>query len=94
MSLIKGQKFKIPVWVSTAFKFKKKLMKNTLEKLEESNVFIYSDCCVVVSPVESIGYKIIGTDSAKAAKYLPLFSKCDVIFKSIEDFVKLYAIKK
>jgi len=93
LSLIEGRKFRIPVWVSTAMKFKAKLNKNQIEILEKSNVFIYSDCCVVVSPVESIGYKIIGTDSAKAAKYLPLFSKSDVIFKSIEEFVKLYGIK-
>ena len=104
LRLIERKKFKIPVWVSTAKQFKEDLEKNklilknlkidSLEDLEKSNIFIYSDCCVVVSPVELIGYKIIGTDSAKAAKYLPLMSKCDVVFKSIEDFVKLYGIKK
>ena len=94
LTLINGKKIKIPMWISTARIFKDQLDENLLNKLEKANIFIYSDCCVVVSPVELIGYKIIGTDSAKAAKYLPLMSKCDVVFKSIEDFVNIYGIKK
>ncbi|MFX1294072.1 MAG: aconitase X [Promethearchaeota archaeon] len=92
IEIIKGKVFKIPVWISTAKLFKNKLeLENLMVILEKSNIKVYSDCCVVVSPVESLRYKVIGTDSAKAAKYLPLFSKCDVVFKSIEKFVELYS---
>ncbi len=89
---VQGKKFLIPVWLSTARAFKAELQADGMVgKLKRSNIFIYSDCCVVVSPIESLGYSTIGTDSAKAAKYLPLFSKCDVVFKPFEDFVKLYS---
>ncbi|MHA1129555.1 MAG: aconitase X, partial [Candidatus Helarchaeota archaeon] len=47
-------------------------------------------CCVVVSPIETFGFKTIGTDSAKAAKYLPLFSKSSVVFASLETFIQSY----
>ncbi len=84
--------FDIPVWISTSRGFKEEYrIKNLLQKLKKSNIFLYSDCCVVVSPIEQLGYKIIATDSAKAAKYLPLFSKCDVIFKSLLDIIELYS---
>ncbi|MHA1799663.1 MAG: aconitase X [Candidatus Helarchaeota archaeon] len=94
LTLFQDHEFKIPIWISTAKKFKDELGKDVLNDLEKSNIHVYSDCCVVVSPIELIGYKIIGTDSAKAAKYLPLFSKSDVVFKPIEEFVKLYGVKR
>ncbi|NVM30103.1 MAG: DUF521 domain-containing protein [Candidatus Helarchaeota archaeon] len=92
LNMIEDRVFEIPVWISTARKFKDEVKtKKLMDKLEKANIKIFSDCCVVVSPIELLGYKIIGTDSAKAAKYLPLFSKCDVIFKSIKQFIKLYS---
>lgn len=91
LSKIQGKKFSIPVWISTAREFKEKIESDwSIDNLRASNIFIYSDCCVVVSPIESLGYAITGTDSAKAAKYLPLFSKCEVVFKPIEEFTDLY----
>lgn len=91
LKLAQGKKFTIPFWISTAREFKAKLQApDLLPLLKESNIKIYSDCCVVVSPIEELGYTIIGTDSAKAAKYLPLFSRCDVVFKPLDTFLKLY----
>jgi predicted aconitase/predicted aconitase with swiveling domain len=90
--MIQERIFKIPVWISTAHLFKDKLKdENLLNILKRSNISVYSDCCVVVSPIQNLGFKVIGTDSAKAAKYLPLFSDCDVVFKSIEEFIELYS---
>ena len=92
IEMIKGRVFEIPAWISTAAIFKEKLRnENLIKSLEQSNIKIYSDCCVVVSPIELIGYKTIGTDSAKAAKYLPLFSNCDVVFNSIDNLINFYA---
>ncbi|NHI94140.1 MAG: DUF521 domain-containing protein [Candidatus Lokiarchaeota archaeon] len=94
ISFIKYKKLKVPMWISTAKPFKDELGEILINELENQNINIYSDCCVVVSPIELMGFKIIGTDSAKAAKYLPQMSKCDVVFKSIEDFVNLYGIER
>ncbi len=92
LTQVEGKIFQIPVWISTARDFKAKLKKqNLLSNLKKLNIHIFSDCCVVVSPIETLEYSIIGTDSAKAAKYLPLFSKCDVVFNSLPEFIQLYS---
>ncbi|MHA1265994.1 MAG: aconitase X [Candidatus Helarchaeota archaeon] len=91
LTLIGDKRFTIPLWISTAKAFKNQVERKLIQRLEKSNVKIYSDCCVVVSPIETLNYSVIGTDSAKAAKYLPLFSKCDVVFKPFEEFLRLYA---
>ncbi|MHA1360143.1 MAG: aconitase X [Candidatus Helarchaeota archaeon] len=91
ITLVEGRSFKIPVWISTANIFKAQLKKNSkLALLQKANISVYADCCVVVSPIETFGFKTIGTDSAKAAKYLPLFSKSSVVFASLETFIQSY----
>lgn len=41
---------------------------------------VYTDCCMVVAPVEEFGFKTMAVNSAKAAVYGPSTSKVDVIF--------------
>ncbi|HEY4700111.1 MAG TPA: aconitase X, partial [Nitrososphaerales archaeon] len=41
---------------------------------------VYTDCCMVVAPVEELGFKTMAVNSAKAAVYGPSTSKVDVIF--------------
>ncbi len=41
---------------------------------------VYTDCCMVVSPLADFGFKTIAVNSAKAAIYSPSASNVDVIF--------------
>lgn len=57
-------------------------------QLQELGVFITAETCMLISPVETWGFKTIMTDSAKCAYYAPMQCKTDVIFGSIEDCVE------
>jgi predicted aconitase len=56
---------------------------------------VYTDCCMVVAPVEQFGFKRMVINSAKGAIYGPSASKVDVLFgttgRCIDIAVKGYA---
>lgn len=41
------------------------------ETIEAAGGMLVSDTCMVVAPVEELGYGVLGVDSAKAANYIP-----------------------
>jgi hypothetical protein len=49
---------------------------------------IVADTCMVVSPIEKMGYKTTGVNSGKAANYLPGFCKQEVCFANIDDLIE------
>jgi predicted aconitase len=46
------------------------------------------DTCMVVSPLEETDFKCIGTNSGKAAKYIPGFCKKKVHFAPLKKLVE------
>ena len=86
---IKGKKLKIPIWICTS-----RLMKEAADRigytdvLEKAGGHIVSDTCMVVSPIENMGYKVTGVNSGKAANYLPGFCKQKVVFANIDKLVE------
>ena len=86
---IKGKKLKIPIWICTS-----RLMKEAADRmgytdvLEKAGGHIVSDTCMVVSPIENMGYKVTGVNSGKAANYLPSFCKQKVVFANIDKLVE------
>jgi predicted aconitase len=52
-----------------------------------SNIKIFSDTCMVVSPLEDMGIECIGMDSTKAAHYTQNLSKIKSVLKSREDLL-------
>jgi predicted aconitase len=69
------------VWIFTSKKIKKKFQKIP------SNMRIFSDTCMVVSPLEEMGISCLATDSAKAAHYTQNLSKIKSILKSREELL-------
>jgi len=57
--------------------------------IEESGGKIVSDTCMVVSPIESMGFRVIGVNSGKAANYLPTLCKCKVVLGSIKELIEM-----
>lgn len=55
--------------------------------VENAGSKIVADTCMVVSPIERIGYKTTGVNSGKAANYLPSFCKQKVVFKNIDELI-------
>ena len=87
---LKGKRLKKPVWICTS-----RVMKEAAERMgfveiiEKAGGSVVADTCMVVSPIEEMGYKITGVDSGKAASYLPGFCKQEVVFADIDKLIEV-----
>ncbi len=88
-SLVEGKRLGKPLWICTS-RTMKQLADNLgyTKKIEKAGGKIVADTCMVVSPIERMGYKKTGVNSGKAANYLPSFCKQEVIFKDVEKLVE------
>ncbi|TDA32752.1 MAG: hypothetical protein DSO03_02040 [Hadesarchaea archaeon] len=74
----KGSK---PFWICTSRRVKEEARRSGLGKrVEEAGGRMVADTCAVVSPLEKLGFKTVGVDSAKAAHYLPSLCRVEVVF--------------
>ncbi|REE26507.1 putative aconitase subunit 1 [Methanothermobacter defluvii] len=48
--------------------------------IEAAGGMVVSDTCMVVAPVEDLGYEVLGVDSAKAANYVPGMCGLDAVY--------------
>lgn len=86
---LKGKKLKKPLWVCTS-----RVMKEAADRMgftqiiEKAGGQIVADTCMVVSPIEDMGYKTTGVNSGKAANYLPGFCKQQVVFADIASLIE------
>jgi len=87
--MLDGKKLKKPLWICTARKIKKLADEKGYTKIiEKAGGRIVCDTCAVVSPIESLGYKITATNSGKEATYLPSFCKQRVNFGKLEEIIE------
>jgi len=81
-----------PLWVCTS-----RMMKEAADRMgytqiiEKAGGHIVADTCMVVSPIEDMGYKTTGVTSGKAANYLPGFCKQNVCFANLDSLVEAIA---
>ncbi|MBN2602569.1 MAG: aconitase X catalytic domain-containing protein [Candidatus Thermoplasmatota archaeon] len=81
---IEGKHLKKPLWICTS-----RMMKEAADRMgftdtiEKAGGHVVGDTCMVVSPIEQMGYKTTGVNSGKAANYLPGFCKQEVVFANI-----------
>ena len=86
---LKGKRLKKPIWICTS-----RMMKEAADRMgfteiiEKAGGHIVADTCVVVSPIEKMGYKTTGVNSGKAANYLPGFCKQKVVFANINKLIE------
>lgn len=86
---LEGKRLKKPVWICTSRMIKEAAGRMGYnEIIAKAGGSIVADTCMVVSPIEEMGYKTTGVDSGKAANYLPGFCKQDVCFANIDDLVE------
>jgi hypothetical protein len=69
-ALLKGKKVKATVWVTTARKIREKAGP-LVEEIEKSGAHVVSDTCMIVAPIEELGFKTMATNAGKAACYAP-----------------------
>jgi predicted aconitase len=86
---LEGLKVKRPLWICTSRMTKDCAARMGLvHTIEKAGGRVVADTCMVVSPIEDMGYKTTGVNSGKAANYLPGFCKQSVMFKRVDDLVK------
>ena len=84
-----GKHLKKPVWICTS-----RMVKEAAERMGYCEIIakaggsVVADTCMVVSPIEEMGYKTTGVNSGKAANYLPGFCKQEVCYANIDDLVE------
>ncbi|MCG2826417.1 MAG: aconitase X catalytic domain-containing protein, partial [Thermoplasmatales archaeon] len=87
---LKEKKLKKPVWVCTSRVMKECANRmGYTEIIEKAGGKIVADTCMVVSPIEKMGFKTTGVDSGKAANYLPGFCKQNVVFNNVDELIKV-----
>ncbi len=84
----KKQKPTCDFWVCTSRKTKEEAIKRGYEKaIGAAGGLIVADTCMVVCPLEEMGHIVTGTNSGKAAAYLPNLCKQKVAFGDLEDIL-------
>lgn len=90
VNIVKGKKIKNELWVCTSINVKAAADRMDYTKIIESaGGHIVCDTCMVVAPIEDMGYEIVGVNSAKAANYVPSMAGLEVIFNDLENLIKL-----
>ncbi len=86
--LVRGRRLKCDLWVCTARATKKLADDMGYTKIIESGGgHVVADTCMVVCPIEDIGYKTTGANSGKAARYLASLCKQKVVFKDLKELI-------
>jgi len=87
--LVDGKKVCCDLWVCTSrFMREKADEKGYLKTIEKAGGKIIADTCMVVCPIEEMGYKITAVNSGKAAKYLPSFNNQTILFERLKKLLK------
>lgn len=86
--LAQGKKLDCDLWVCTARQTKAIADKAGYTAIiEKAGGRIVADTCMVVCPLEEMGYKVTGCNSGKAAKYLSSLCKQKVVFGNAGDII-------
>jgi predicted aconitase len=56
--------------------------------IEDAGGRVVADTCMVVSPMEAMGFSVSGVSSGKAANYLPGFCSQEVVFGDVDALIE------
>jgi len=85
---VKGKRLACQLWVCTAQQTKEKAdAAGYTGTIEAAGGRVVADTCMIVCPIEDIGFKTTGANSGKAAKYLPGFCKQKVSYGDLEELL-------
>lgn len=88
-TLIKGKKIKSELWITTSrYIYHKAEELNLIKEIEDSGGRVIKDTCVIVAPIENLGFKTLATNSGKMALLAPLHSKLKIRFGNLNQCIK------
>lgn len=86
---VKGKKLQKPLWICTARTTRCLARRAGLvDIIEQAGGSVVADTCMVVAPIEDMGYETTAVNSGKAAAYMPGFCKQKVVFKSTDEIIR------
>jgi predicted aconitase len=86
---VEGKKLRKPLWVCTSRMVKEAANRMGFTRtIEAAGGRVLADTCMVVSPIEDMGFKTTAVNSGKAANYLPGFCKQNVVFARLDSLLE------
>ena len=88
-NIVKNKKIKNELWVCTSINVKAAADRmGYTDIIKSAGGHIVCDTCMVVAPIEDMGYETIGVNSAKAANYVPSMCGLEVIYDDAKNLIK------
>jgi predicted aconitase len=88
-NLVNSKEIANDLWICTSINVKAAADRMNYTKIiENAGGQIVCDTCMVVAPIEDLGYETIGVNSAKAANYVPSMCGLEVIYDDAKNLIK------
>ena len=88
-TVVQGKTIKNKLWICTSVSVKATADRmGYTQIIEAAGGNVVCDTCMVVAPIEEMGFEVIGVNSAKAANYVPSMCGLDVVYDDIENLVR------
>ena len=88
-SIVRGKKIKNKLWICTSLSVKATADRmGYTTAIEKAGGNVVCDTCMVVAPIEDMGFEVIGVNSAKAANYVPSMCGLDVVYNDVESLIQ------
>jgi predicted aconitase len=86
--LLEGKQVRTTLWITTSRGVRQAAERAGLvARIEGAGARVFADTCLVVAPVEEMGFKAMATNSAKAAFYAPMHSGLQRRFGTLEQCI-------
>ena len=87
--IVQNKSIKNKLWICTSVSVKATADRMGYTKIiEDAGGNVVCDTCMVVAPIEDMGFEVIGVNSAKAANYVPSMCGLDVVYDDVENLIK------
>lgn len=87
-NLVESKEIANDLWICTSINIKAAADRMNYTKIiENAGGHIVCDTCMVVAPIEQLGYERIGVNSAKAANYIPSMCGLEVIYGEAKNLI-------
>jgi len=87
--LLAGRRVKTPLWITTARETREQARAEGLvAAVEDSGGRVVADMCVVVAPMQELGFRTLATPSAKGATYVPSHTGLQVRYGTVEECIE------
>ncbi|MBR4447232.1 MAG: aconitase X catalytic domain-containing protein [Methanobrevibacter sp.] len=87
-TIVEGKTIKNKLWICTSVSVKATADRmGYTQTIEAAGGNVVCDTCMVVAPIEEMGFEVIGVNSAKAANYVPSMCGLDVVYNDVENLI-------